>query len=91
MRIYSAPVRIMDGAKVFSLMDSEGLPFEVIQDELAHEGMAFNVYEFCQAARASGNYSAPKLFRLLKEHAPSDEAKRLSAVSVMKAYGIAHP
>lgn len=81
-------MKIMDGHKMFRIMDSFGLPFEVIVDELALRGMAFNVYEFCQAAAASGNYSAKRLYRLLKAHAPSDEAAELSAVAVMKAYGI---
>lgn len=77
----------MSGKTVFQLMDTHGLPFETINDELSAKDMAFNVLEFCEAAAASGNHKPHSISRLLCEHAPTDEAKDLSRLCVLKAYG----
>jgi alanyl-tRNA synthetase len=49
--------RIVDGAQIFKLVDSYGLPLEVITDRLREKGMGFNVVEFIQAALDSKNFT----------------------------------
>lgn len=71
---------VLPGKFVFMLMDSRGLPLDVIQDVLREEDAAFNLKEFVEAAKASQNYSLERLLRLLKEHAPEMPRKWLAVV-----------
>jgi alanyl-tRNA synthetase len=56
---------VMSGAKVFQLMDSHGLPLEIVLDRLSLNGLGFNVPGFIDAALASGNFTAETVYKLL--------------------------
>jgi len=48
---------LVDGHKVFKLMDTKGLPLEIITLELRQKGLGFNVPEFVDEALKTGNYT----------------------------------
>lgn len=66
---------VVSGEFIFKLMDTHGLPFDIIQCELKDRGLAFNVVEFIHAAIKSKNFTRKRLTNLLLDHAPSDEAR----------------
>lgn len=45
---------ILGGDKVFKLVDTWGLPLDIIVMELRDKGMGFNVLEFVQSAKKAG-------------------------------------
>jgi len=79
---------LMDGADVFRLMDSEGLPLDVIQDLLAEKGMGFNVVGFARAALASGNYGPQRTLELLEQCAPKSVPPGACKLAVARALGL---
>jgi len=44
------------GGDVFTLMDSRGLPLELLAETFRKKGIHINVNQFVEAALASGNY-----------------------------------
>jgi len=44
------------GEDVFKLMDSRGLPLELLAERFQEKGLCFNINQFVDAALASGNY-----------------------------------
>lgn len=46
--------RILNGAKVFNLVDAHGLPIMVINAMLREKGIGFDVHGFIAAARKAG-------------------------------------
>lgn len=46
--------RIIDGEKIFQLVDRHGMPVAVINNKLRESGLGFNVVEFIGAARNAG-------------------------------------
>ena len=64
---------VMDGAEVFKLMDSIGLPLDIIRDLLEENKMAFDVRGFIIAARNSKNFTQERLTMLLTRDVANDE------------------
>jgi alanyl-tRNA synthetase len=83
--------RVIDGAAVFRLMDTHGVPFEVIQEELRHRQLAFDVFAFCEAAANSRNWKPSRLVNLLLAFAPDEDSRRLVRLCVLRAYADASP
>ena len=67
MRMSTDDDLIMLGHDVFKLMDSCGLPLEIITEQCREKDMYFNVYEFIVSAYKSKNYSIDRLKVILKE------------------------
>ena len=63
---------VINGAFVFKLMDTRGLPLEIITDGLRERNMVFDVAGFVEAADRSGNYKPGVLKERLKEVLPGD-------------------
>lgn len=58
---------VLSGKTVFRIMDSVGLPLDIIVQELRAKGAAFDILDFVKAAKKSGNYNTPKGIGRLKE------------------------
>jgi len=58
---------VISGAEIFKLMDTRGLPLEIINEELRIRGLAFNGVEFIEAALASKNFSYERIKERLVE------------------------
>lgn len=43
--------KIVDGGKIFKLVDTWGLPLDIIVMELRERGLGFNVIQFVQSAK----------------------------------------
>ena len=56
---------IVDGEFIFWMMDSQGMPLEVLNAILADKGMGFDVIGFIQAGLESGNWKPRTLERKL--------------------------
>lgn len=69
-------VLVYDGAWVFRLLDTHGIPFDILQDMLTIRKAAFDVHGFIMAAWASKNFSAKRLAAMV-EHESKLEARRL--------------
>ncbi|MCJ7828549.1 MAG: hypothetical protein MUP81_02280 [Dehalococcoidia bacterium] len=52
---------MIDGAEIFKLMDTHGLPLEIITELLREKGEAFDVVQFIEAGLFSHNFTYPKL------------------------------
>ena len=46
--------KIVDGGKIFKLVDTWGLPLDIIVMELRERGLGFNVLQFAQSAKKAG-------------------------------------
>jgi alanyl-tRNA synthetase len=61
----SKGLRITDGEvhgqDIFRLMDSQGVPLELIAERLHSRGLAFNVNQFIAAALESKNYTYQRI------------------------------
>lgn len=73
---------IIKGEFVFKLMDSHGLPFDIILCELKDRGLAFDVMGFIIAAIKSKNFTKKRLTNLLLDHSPCQEAREAVRVSI---------
>jgi len=71
---------MINGKIVFELMDSRGLPLEIIRERLREKGLCFNVIEFIEAAIASKNYSYPKIKSRLMLDLPEGKEKKLLSI-----------
>jgi len=52
---------MLSGEAIFGLMDTHGLPLEIINEELRSRQMCFNVVEFVETALASNNFTYEKI------------------------------
>jgi len=52
---------MLSGEAIFGLMDTHGLPLEIINEELRSRQMCFNVVEFAESALASNNFTYEKI------------------------------
>ena len=77
---------VLDGAEIFHLMDSHGLPLDTIQDLLAEKGWAMDVVGFAQAAHKSGNYTRETILARLKACAPPSVPAGLLELAVEKGF-----
>lgn len=46
--------KIIDGGLIFKLVDTHGLPLDIIVMELRDKELGFNILEFVQAAKKAG-------------------------------------
>lgn len=61
--------RIVSGYDVFKIMDTKGLPLDVINETLRANDCGFNVVQFIEAALASRNFTYQTIKqRLLSAH-----------------------
>ena len=74
---------VMDGAWVFSLMDTQGLPWDFIQHELRLRRWAFDAVGFIQAAWKSGNFSKRRIAALVEREA--NEQARTAFLGAIEA------
>ena len=58
---------MISGKAVFRLMDTHGLPLDLINEELRAKELCFNVVEFVEAALASKNFTYEKIKSRLVE------------------------
>ena len=80
MGIWYLPMRevtLLDGKKIFKLMDQEGVPFEVICDILRSKDACFDLRSFAVAAYESGNYTISTLRKALLYVCKSEKEKEL--------------
>ena len=52
---------MISGEAVFRLMDTHGLPLDLINEELRSRQLCFNVVEFVEVALASKNFTYEKI------------------------------
>jgi len=52
---------MISGQVVFRLMDTHGLPLDLINEELRSKNLSFNVVEFVEVALASKNFTYEKI------------------------------
>jgi len=67
--------RILNGAEVFKLMDTKGLPLDSINEILRANHIGFNVVQFIEAAMASKNFTYGTIKRRLLESHFGDRAE----------------
>lgn len=65
---------VVNGAFIFQLIDSIGLPFDIIVQECKERQIAFDLLDFIRAARDSKNYTPKRLKALLNENRPTNDA-----------------
>ena len=70
---------MISGEAIFRLMDTHGLPLEVINEELRNKQRCFNVVEFVEVALASKNFSYEKIKSRLLEAMLPEKRKELAA------------
>lgn len=58
---------VLDGRKCFRLVDTFGMPFDMLQELLHERNLKFNWLEFCQAACEAG-WPMDRLKALADEH-----------------------
>jgi alanyl-tRNA synthetase len=68
---------VLSGTEIFKLMDSHGLPLDLINDMLRDNNMGFNVLEFVQAAYKSKNFKRDRILRVLLRDLPEPIDKDL--------------
>lgn len=61
---------VVDGRWIFQLMDTQGLPFDMINEMLKEYGLCFDLGGFLVAAVKSGNFSKRRLHALLDDSFP---------------------
>lgn len=64
---------IISGAFIFQLIDSIGLPLDIIIQELKERHLAFDMVGFIQAAKDSTNYTPKRLKALFNENRPVND------------------
>ena len=58
---------MIDGREIFRLMDTKGLPLDIICEQLRRRRMAFNVCQFVEESLASGNFTYSRIKKRLVE------------------------
>jgi alanyl-tRNA synthetase len=64
---------IVSGAFIFQLIDSIGLPLDIVVQELKEKCLAFDMVGFIQAAKDSTNYTTKRLKALFNENRPIND------------------
>jgi alanyl-tRNA synthetase len=64
---------VLSGKIIFHLMDSQGLPFDIIMDILKEKSLSYNVYEFIEAAINSKNFTKERLRLLFEYNQPNKD------------------
>lgn len=64
---------VVSGLFIFRLVDTIGLPFDIVIQELKDRQIAFDVIGFVQAAKNSKNYTPKRLRALFNENRPIDD------------------
>lgn len=78
---------VISGAFIFRLVDSIGLPLDILVQELKEKQFAFDMVGFIQAAKDSKNYTAKRLVALFNENRPhNDGFDELVAAAIKKVY-----
>lgn len=81
-------MNVHSGHDIFRLMDSSGLPLNLIRELLAEREQAFDVYGFVEAAKASQNYgNRDRLRSMLVEDVKDPRAVALIDFSISQVYG----
>jgi alanyl-tRNA synthetase len=62
---------VIKGEVAFFLMDSQGLPFDILLDVLKEHGYAFDFVGFAKAAKQSKNFTRERLELLFSNNAPN--------------------
>lgn len=70
------PRLLLDGYTIFKLMDTYGLPLDLINDLLREKNVAFNAVEFVAAALASKNFTCDAIKKKIINSMVFDEATR---------------
>lgn len=78
-----AKKRVVNGNFVFKLMDSKGLPLDIILVELREKSLAFDLIGFIEAAIKSKNYSKKKLRSLIESNRPKNDKDFMSHVDAL--------
>ena len=84
--------KLISGNLIFQLMDSKGLPLEIVNDLLREKGLGFDVVDFIEAALASGNFTYSSIKTRLVQAMVYDEMTRanftrsLDAVAKKKSW-----
>lgn len=68
---------VLNGETVFRMIDSDGIPFEVVCHILRERGIGFDLKQFVVSAYSSGNYTYTSLKKVLLREAKTESAKRL--------------
>lgn len=63
---------MINGDLVLWLIDTKGLPMEVINMQLAERGWGFDVLGFIAACIENPNFNAKRCYRLLKVDSPKE-------------------
>ncbi|MCA9495851.1 MAG: hypothetical protein KC589_02825 [Nanoarchaeota archaeon] len=69
---YQNGINILHGKPIFKLMDTHGIPLDIINEILRRKSSAFNIADFIIAAKESKNYSKIRITKLLTENSPLD-------------------
>lgn len=79
---------VMSGELIFKLMDSHGMPLDLIQDLLEEHKFAFDVPVFITTAVKSKNYSQERLTDMLipPMNRMSDDHKKIMLYCIERAY-----
>ena len=64
---------VLDGKTIFRLMDSRGIPLDIIEEILEKEKCAFDILGFCRAVLSSPNMSFKALKSMLTARCISDK------------------
>lgn len=64
---------VISGAFIFRLVDSIGMPLDLLIQELKDKHLAFDMLGFIQAAKKSKNYTPKRLKALFNENRPIDD------------------
>lgn len=62
---------VIKGEIVFFLMDSKGLPFDILLDVFRERGYSFDLVGFIKSAKQSGNFSRKRLEFLFQNNIPN--------------------
>jgi hypothetical protein len=78
---------ILPGEAMFRLMDSHGLPFSFIEENLHERGGFFDVLGFVEAASKSKNFSSERIYKVLtNDPNTTPEVRRLCFHIVYAVY-----
>lgn len=67
-------MRLLDGGSIFKLMDSHGMPFDLINDMMRERGLAVDFPAFLRAAHGSKNYSKKRILSFVSLYVKHPEA-----------------
>ncbi len=74
---YSNDTPILDGSLIFNLVDSKGMPLDLINELMEENKFGFDVKGFIQAAKQSKNYQNKERLRTLLVSSMLRENKEL--------------